>query len=102
MHVDDDRTALFGSRREVPGAERQVRIVASRDADIFIIGATVIFWLVHLLFMRRMDQRVRGGVGNVGHCSSENEQDNEEEDGYVLQCVFLTVIFFFASRANLP
>ncbi len=98
MHVNGGRAVLFGLWWEVPGFENQVWIIASREADVFIIGIAVVFGLVHLLLMRRMDERVCGGIGDVRHCSSQNKQDDENDDGDFLQDDSPNDGFFFARR----
>jgi hypothetical protein len=45
--------------------------------------------------MRRMAQRVRGGVGDVGNFSSQSEQDYKDNDGDFLQC--FSCIRFYGS-----
>jgi len=32
-----------------------------------------------------MDKQVRGGIGDVGYCSSQNEQDDKDNDDDFLQ-----------------
>ena len=88
MHVDDGRAVLFGRRREVPGAQRQIGIIASREADVLIFGVTIVFRFIQLLFVRRVDERVRGRIGNVGYCSSYGKQHNEDDGDDFLQDIF--------------